>query len=262
MIRPSAIGSGSMFAVALVFGGRSSMLEASMAAHRAGGASSTAIASRVEVAAPAQTAVWAEELPAITVRNVNTLAEANVRLYTSEGAIDGAAMSAFKRVANANEEEGPLATRTVQLAVRVAYFFKGGGRIAGAPIKRDAQVAIEIISAYRPDTPKHKNGPHGTGSALDFRVVDVKAGWVAAWLRKTAPRAGVGIYTHPRTQYVHLDVREESFHWIDGSPPGVTWREQRIPDYFQRDRDASYRAELDLPFSALPKAPPPGAKAQ
>ena len=30
---------------------------------------------------------------------------------------------------------------------------------------------------------------------------------------------GVGVYTNPLTQYVHLDVRERSYHWIDASPP-------------------------------------------
>ncbi|MGD0527374.1 MAG: hypothetical protein ABSE49_19690, partial [Polyangiaceae bacterium] len=57
----------------------------------------------------------------------------------------------------------------------------------------------------------------------------------------------LGIYTHPKTQYVHLDVREPSFHWLDGSPPGVTWKERPLRDPGQAQRDASWTADGDLP---------------
>jgi hypothetical protein len=49
---------------------------------------------------------------------------------------------------------------------------------------------------------------------------------------------------------VHLDVRDRSFHWLDASPPGVTWREAALPDSKQSARDASYTAESDLPLDA------------
>jgi hypothetical protein len=61
---------------------------------------------------------------------------------------------------------------------------------------------------------------------------------------------GVGIYTHPKTQFVHLDVRDRSFHWLDGSPPGVRWRERRLADPAQPKRDAAYVNVLDLPEPA------------
>ena len=116
----------------------------------------------------------------------------------------------------------------MQLAIRASYHFGGA--------------AISIVSATRPGA----RGKHGTGEALDFSLEGVKATVLAAYLR-TTPRAGVGIYTHPKTQYVHLDVREHSYHWIDGSPPGVTWREQLLADPKQAARDASWSPALDLP---------------
>ena len=101
---------------------------------------------------------------------------------------------------------------------------------------------INVVSATR----KGARGKHGDGSAMDFELDGVSASDLAAYLR-TFPRAGVGFYPHPKTQYVHLDVREHSYHWIDFSPPGVTWREKLLDDPNQAARDASYSASADLP---------------
>src|SRR5215472_10156295 len=100
---------------------------------------------------------------------------------------------------------------------------------------------IQIVSGFRSNA-----GRHGTGEALDFRLVGVRASILAAFLRDT-PRAGVGIYTHPRTQFVHLDVRDVSYHWIDGSAPGKHWREGALRDPSGKKRDASWTPESDLP---------------
>jgi uncharacterized protein YcbK (DUF882 family) len=174
----------------------------------------------VDAAAP-----WATALGTIEVLNRNTNARAKIRLYDEHGELDRGEARSFMRVADDDER---LDLRVVQLAIRAAYHF--GGK------------SIAIISATRPGA----RGKHGTGEALDFSLEGVKASLLAAYLRGT-PRAGVGIYTHPKTQYVHLDVREHSYHWIDGSPPGVTWREQLLSDPKQAQRDASWSATLDLP---------------
>jgi len=72
-----------------------------------------------------------------------------------------------------------------------------------------------------------------------------------AELLRTFARVGVGVYIHPRSQFVHLDVREQSYHWIDGSPPGRTWREHALPDPTAQERDAAYTPAQDLPAGAL-----------
>lgn len=195
----------------------------------------TTSASNVDTSAAAPAASAASLRP-VTVTNRNTNARGEVRLYDDQGALDRGAARAFMRIAgsskaqpdDASEDDERLALRVVQLAVRASYHF------GGAPIL--------IISATRVGA----HGKHGTGEALDFALQGVKASVLASYLRGT-PRAGVGIYTHPRTQYVHLDVREHSYHWLDGSPPGVTWREQLLSDPKQATRDASWSAALDLP---------------
>ena len=179
---------------------------------------------------------WAAALGAVEVLNRNTNGHGKVRLYDDRGALDRGEARSFMRIAgslraepdDASDDDERLDLRVVQLAIRAAYHFGGA--------------QISIISATRPGA----RGKHGTGEALDFKLEGVNASVLAAYLRGT-PRAGVGIYTHPKTQYVHLDVREHSYHWIDGSPPGVTWREQLLADPKQGVRDASWTVSMDLP---------------
>lgn len=189
--------------------------------------------------APLAGAAWAASLPPIRIRNKTTSARATLRLYADDGGLDRAPLREFMRVASSaaappddGEVPEPLDPRLVQLVVRAAYHF------GNAPIL--------VISATR----KGSRGKHSTGDALDFQLEGVRAAKLAAYAR-TFPRAGVGIYTHPKTQFVHVDVRDRSYHWIDGSPPGVTWRERRLRDPKQDRRDASYAPILDLPEAAV-----------
>jgi uncharacterized protein YcbK (DUF882 family) len=180
-------------------------------------------------------APWATSLPAVEVTNRNTQATATIKLYAADGTVDPDALKEFIRVAASSKEadpaKEPLDTRLVKLAFRASYHFKGN--------------KIAIISATRRNT----RGQHAHGHALDFQIEGISA-WALSQYLHTYPRAGVGWYTHPRTQYCHLDVRERSYHWIDASPPGVTWREKLMWDPTQEKRDASYVASMDLPESA------------
>ena len=191
-------------------------------------------------AEPARKVAWATALPAIDVTNGTTRARAKIRLYADDGAIDREALREFMRVAASvaglpDRADGavaePLDPRLVQLAFRAAYRFGGASMV--------------IVSATR----KGAHGKHGSGDALDFKLDGVRASKLASYAR-SFPRAGVGIYTHPKTQYIHLDVRDRSFHWLDGSPPRVTWREKRLKDPTQPKRDASYVSAMDLPEAA------------
>lgn len=172
---------------------------------------------------------WAQALPPVAIENANTNKRGPVKLYKADGSVDPGAASAFWQLACEGGET--LDTRLLQLVVKAAYHFGG----------RD----VIVISAYRPPS-RGGGGKHTTHEAIDFKLRGVSSPALAAYLR-TFPRAGVGIYTHPRTQYVHLDVRDQSFHWLDASPPGKTWREAALADRNRVTRDASYTSDTDLP---------------
>jgi uncharacterized protein YcbK (DUF882 family) len=192
---------------------------------RASGGCSVATAAAEE--RPRRTARWAEALGPIEIENVVTRARDHLRLYRDDGALDDAAIDAFTRLASNDANSHTLAPRLLQLVVKAAYHF-GGARVM-------------IVSGWRSNASRH-----GTGEALDFKLAGVRASALAAFLRET-PRAGVGIYTHPRTQFVHLDVRDVSYHWIDASAPGTHWREGMLRDPSGKRRDASWTPESDLP---------------
>jgi uncharacterized protein YcbK (DUF882 family) len=151
-----------------------------------------------------------------------------VRLYTRDGEVDEVQRARFEQAVARDGEPHVLEERLERLVVKAAYHF-GGAHVV-------------VVSGWR----EHA-GRHTTGEALDFKLEGVTAAQVAAYLRGLS-RVGVGIYTHPRTQYVHLDVREPSYHWLDGSPPGVTWKERQLRDPGQTKRDASWSPEDDLPL--------------
>lgn len=195
---------------------------------RSVGASRLCIEALLTAAArPARVAAWAAHLEGIEVGTTTSTEKAVVHLYEGDGDIDEAARVTFERIAARDEDPHPLAVRLEQLVFKAAYHFKN------AP--------VVVVSAWRANAAKH-----GTAEAIDFKLRGVPARTLAAYLRAT-PRVGVGVYTHPRTQYVHLDVREPSFHWIDASPPGIKWREAQLGDRTCGKRDASWTPEMDLP---------------
>lgn len=204
------------------------------------------VESASSVPPPRPRAAWAEKLDPITFRDVSTGETVSVRLYDPTGQVDADAAAAIdhllasdKAAALARAEGAPstLDTRLLQLVVKAATRF-------------DAS-EVEVVSAFRAS--KRRGSRHRTGKAMDFVLPGVPAARLAASLRREA-RAGVGVYTHPRTQFVHLDVRDESYHWLDASPPGRVWREARLLDPGGPARDAAYAPEQDLPISAVAAA--------
>ncbi len=176
---------------------------------------------------------WAKALAPLTVECANTGARTELRLYENDGSLDASAIDSFSFIAADLNGPYPLTPRVVQLAVKAATHFHSK--------------SLVVVSGYRKPQRKGATDHHSRGEALDFKLPGVDYRKLAAYLR-TLPRVGVGVYTDPRTHYVHLDVRETSFHWLDASPPGVTWREARLPDANQAKRDASYSEESDLPI--------------
>lgn len=168
-------------------------------------------------------------LPTLRFINQNTSQSADVRLYDAAGQVDELQAARLDGLLCDTRdpkhwEAVPLNRRTLQLVVRTALHFQVD--------------AVVVVSAYRKPG-RRREGPHASGNAVDFKLPGVQARVLASYLR-TLPRVGVGIYTHPKTSFVHLDDREHSFHWLDASPPGRTWRERSLGGTGLAKLDAGY----------------------
>jgi uncharacterized protein YcbK (DUF882 family) len=214
---------------------------ATVASLRAG--SKKAAAQPVKAAVPEDPAYAG--LRPLRVTFINTRRSEELRLYDAFGQVDeSAARKLDALLGDAHDPKHYVTTvldrRTLQLLFKAAYHFRAH--------------EVEVVSAYRKPG-RRRQGNHGTGQAIDFRLEGVKAAELAAYLRKL-PRVGVGIYTHPRTQFVHLDVRTRSFHWMDGSPPGRNWRERSLGGKAIPTLDAVYTRSSDWPEGLTPPQVP------
>jgi hypothetical protein len=75
--------------------------------------------------------------------------------------------------------------------------------------------AIDVVSGIRPAA--RSGSRHRSGDALDIHVDGVEDLAVAEYARGFAA-TGVGYY--PNSTFVHIDVRDEAFSWVDRSRPG------------------------------------------
>jgi uncharacterized protein YcbK (DUF882 family) len=106
--------------------------------------------------------------------------------------------------------EHPVDPRVLDLVYRVAVHF--------------AAHEVRIISGYRtPHNGTHSN--HGKGRAIDLVIPGASDEDVAKFAREQG-FVGVGVY--PTSGFVHLDVRERSFFWVDNSGPGKRNRTRGI----------------------------------
>lgn len=108
---------------------------------------------------------------------------------------------------------------------------------------------VRVISAYR--TPRASGGSnHGKGRAIDLVIPGATDEAVATFARDMG-FMGVGVY--PVSGFVHLDVRDRSYFWLDSSAPGKKNRERGVlADLAQRsDAAALARGERGVPTLAV-----------
>lgn len=119
----------------------------------------------------------------------------------------------------------PIAPRLLDLVYRAMRHFE-------APV-------VHIISGYRKD---RAGSRHTQGRAIDMALPGVSNEALAEHVRSYG-FCGVGIY--PKSGFVHLDVRDRSYFWVDNSLPGERSRSNPIlPDEaMASDRAASARGE-------------------
>jgi hypothetical protein len=128
--------------------------------------------------------------------------------------------------------EHPIEPRVLDAVYRIQVHF-------------DAQ-EIRIISGYR--TPHGGGSNHGKGRAIDVVVPGAADDDVAKFAREMG-FMGVGIY--PQSGFVHVDVRERSYFWVDSSGPGKRNRERGILGDVAARADAAALARGEHGLAAL-----------
>jgi len=83
---------------------------------------------------------------------------------------------------------------------------------------------VRVISGYRIPKPKSRSN-HGRGRAMDLVLPGVSDEQLVAWA-KGLGFTGVGRY--PRSGFCHLDVRPQSYFWVDRSGPRQRNRETPV----------------------------------
>ncbi len=124
-------------------------------------------------------------------------------------------------------DEHPVDPHVLDLVYRVATHFS-------AP-------EVRIVSGYRRPRPGSRSN-HGNGRAIDFVVPGTTDEDVATFAREQG-FVGVGVY--PTSGFVHLDVRERSYFWVDTSGPGKRNRTRGILPSLAARSDAQALARGD-----------------
>ena len=81
---------------------------------------------------------------------------------------------------------------------------------------------IHVISGYRAN--ERLTSRHRQGRAVDFRVPGVSSRRVWEYARRRFTRRGVGLGLYPRSNFLHLDIRDKTYYWVDDSGRGETAR--------------------------------------
>ena len=75
---------------------------------------------------------------------------------------------------------------------------------------------VGLVSGLR--TGARAKSRHRTGMAADIRIEGVAPEALWAYTKTRFKKVGLGWY--PNSRFVHLDVRDKSYYWIDDSGPG------------------------------------------
>ncbi len=131
-----------------------------------------------------------------------------ITAQSAQGTFDEAAQ-AVARDAFGGWEGGPsLHARLLELVYLATRHFN-------AP-------SIHLISGLRND---RKASRHSHGMAADIVLPGVRDADLAAFFRA---QGFTGVGTYPRSGFVHIDVRETSYFWVDRSPPNKRWKVSQV----------------------------------
>lgn len=171
--------------------------------------------------------------PMLTLQALNMPDHVTIPACTTHGGFSAESLDRAAHILRdpRTGNEHPVDPRVLDLVYRVATHFSAH--------------EVRIISGYRtPHNGTHSN--HGKGRAIDLVVPGASDEDVAKFAREQG-FVGVGVY--PTSGFVHLDVRERSFFWVDNSGPGKRNRTRGILGDLAAQSDARALARGDHPIA-------------
>jgi uncharacterized protein YcbK (DUF882 family) len=127
--------------------------------------------------------------------------------------------------------------------------------------KRFDNAELHMISAHRaPDgVVTSERSQHGKGTASDIRIEGVPIEALAAVARQEGAR-GIGMY--PKSRFVHVDVRDKPYSWVDNGDAedderdlrGAPLEEESEPSVTVEESPA-IEAEAEQPAAEQPAGP-------
>jgi len=100
---------------------------------------------------------------------------------------------------------------------------------------------VWVVSGYRGES---QTSRHGKGYAIDIVLPGVSDSRLASYLRH---QGFVGVGHYVVSGFVHLDVRDRSYFWLDSSGPGQPSRRRVVAMGAVDDIDARARARGEGP---------------
>jgi uncharacterized protein YcbK (DUF882 family) len=150
------------------------------------------------------------DVRAVWFYNVHTGEELRLRPFARYGRIEPAAWRRLNRFFRSwrTGRRRPVHPRLVRVLAHLQTHF--GGR------------RIEVVSGYRvPEDDDELDSYHQVGRAADVRIVGVPKRALFDYCRELQAQAPLGCGFYPRTEFVHLDVRDQrSGLWVDQGAAG------------------------------------------
>jgi uncharacterized protein YcbK (DUF882 family) len=173
--------------------------------------------------------------PMLALYALNTNDRAEMMAFSEKGGFSAEALerAAYVLRESHSGNEYPMEPRLLDVVYRIQTHF--------------AAQEIRVVSGYR--TPwRRVSSNHAKGRALDIVVPGAKDEDVAKFARELG-FVGVGVY--PASGFVHVDVRDRSYFWVDASGPGKRNRERGILGDLAKKSDAQALARGERPTPPL-----------
>ncbi len=184
----------------------------------------------------------------LRLSSLNGLGSTELTPERQDGGFDETQRAEVARVLGdrRNGRHAPIDRRLIDVIFEIARHFEVG--------------QVNIVSGFRSEAGRSN---HAIGRAADIVLPGVRDEQVAEFAR-TIGFLGVGVYPH--SGFVHVDVRNRSYFWVDSSPPGRTTRRrssrrrrsrgmQEVHGTQAQEADARARARGVTPIGGVDTAP-------